>query len=435
MPGADFSKQLQHNHQHTFNILYSKMETTTILIALTALAAGTSAGYLWGRRRTDDVRRELEEERRRADRAETALEAAQAATLKEREQSDRMLSQLRQNFTAEREALRADFQRFAVETVRTESELMQKAGTEQTRHLFAPVHEELERMRKSVQEVRLSGVQQHTALEKAMENMMQQTREIGREAADLTRALRSGGKVQGDWGEQLLESILENSGLRRDEEYIVQASTHDEEGNRLRPDVVVLCPGDRKIIIDSKVSLTAYATYVAAESEADMQRAAQDNLRSLRRHIDELAGKDYEKLFGGTLSHVLMFVPNEGSYILALRSDPQLGAYAYRKRVLLINPTNLMMSLQLIHNLWQSERQAQGIEEIVRKSSDLYDKFVGFLEKFNRVDSALASARTTFDEARAQLHTGRGNIVRRLEDLKQHGVNPKKKIPIELTEE
>ena len=199
--------------------------------------------------------------------------------------------------------------------------------------------------------------------------------------------------------------------------------------------MVVLCPGDRKIIIDSKVSLTAYATYVAAESEADMQRAAQDNLRSLRRHIDELAGKDYEKLFGGTLSHVLMFVPNEGSYILALRSDPQLGAYAYRKRVLLINPTNLMMSLQLIHNLWQSERQAQGIEEIVRKSSDLYDKFVGFLEKFNRVDSALASARTTFDEARAQLHTGRGNIVRRLEDLKQHGVNPKKKIPIELTEE
>ena len=399
------------------------METTTILIALSALAAGTSAGYLWARRRTDDVRRELEDERRRADRAETALEAAQAATLKEREQSDRMLSQLRQNFTAEREALRADFRRFAVETVRTESELMQKAGTEQTRHLFAPVHEELERMRKSVQEVRLSGVQQHTALEKAMENMMQQTREIGREAADLTRALRSGGKVQGDWGEQLLESILENSGLRRDEEYIVQASTHDEEGNRLRPDVVVLCPGDRKIIIDSKVSLTAYATYVA------------DNLRSLRRHIDELAGKDYEKLFGGTLSHVLMFVPNEGSYILALRSDPQLGAYAYRKRVLLINPTNLMMSLQLIHNLWQSERQAQGIEEIVRKSSDLYDKFVGFLEKFNRVDSALASARSTFDEARAQLHTGRGNIVRRLEDLKQHGVNPKKKIPIELMEE
>ena len=130
MPGADFSKQLQHNHQHTFNILYSKMETTTILIALSALAAGTSAGYLWARRRTDDVRRELEEERRRADRAETALEAAQAATLKEREQSDRMLSQLRQNVTAEREALRADFQGFAVETVRTESQLMQKAGTE-----------------------------------------------------------------------------------------------------------------------------------------------------------------------------------------------------------------------------------------------------------------------------------------------------------------
>lgn len=411
------------------------METTTILFALAALAVGTFGGFLWARRGTESVRRQLEEERRRADRAETALEAAHTAVENERKQGERMLSQLRQNFTAEREALRADFQRFATETLRTESEHMQKAGTEQTRRLFAPLHEELEQMRRSVNETRLAGVEQHAALGKAMENMMQQTQSIGREAAQLTRALRSGGKVQGDWGEQLLESILENSGLRRDEEYVVQASTCDEEGHRLRPDVLVLCPGGRKIVVDSKVSLTAYANYIAADEEADMQRFAQENLRSLRRHIDELAGKNYEKLFGGTLSHVLMFVPNEGSYILALRSDPNLGAYAYRKGVLLINPTNLMMSLQLIHNLWQSERQVQGIEEIVRKSSDLYDKFVGFLEKFNRVDASLAAARNTFDEARAQLHTGRGNIVRRLEDLKQLGITPKKKIPQELTEE
>lgn len=404
----------------------------TFVVVLLSLLAGGSAGFWLARRPMAAMRGSNAELARRVERAETEKRMLEEANAREREQSERMLAQLRESFRAEREALRMEFRRLAEEAAKSGAGELKAGNAEQMKVLFAPVREELGRVARSIQDARLSSAEQKTALEKTIESMMRQTQRIGHDAEQLTQALRAGGKVQGDWGEQLLESILENSGLRRGEEFMVQAAAVDAEGNRLRPDVVVNCPGGRKIVIDSKVSLTAYAAYVSAESEADLHRLERENLQSVRKHVDEPAAKNYDRLFSGTLSHVLMFVPNEGSYVLALRSDPQLGTYAFRKNVLLINPTNLMMALQLIYNLWQSERQARNIEDIVHKSSDLYDKFVGFIEKFNKVDAALQSAQRSFNEARGQLHTGNGNIVRRLEALRKMGITPKKSIPEEL---
>lgn len=411
------------------------MTMETVLVILLSLLAGGALGFWAANRPQAALRKSNADLGRRAERAETERRMLEETMAREREQSERMLAQLKENFRAEREALRAEFRSLAAETTKVGAGELKAGNAEQMKEIIAPIREELDRVASSLQGVRLSSAEQKTSIEKTIEAMMRQTQQIGRDAEQLTQALRAGGKVQGDWGEQLLESILENSGLRRGEEFEVQAAAVDADGNRLRPDVVVNCPGGRKIVIDSKVSLTAYAAYVSAESEADLHRLERENLQSVKKHVDELAAKNYGQLFSGALSHVLMFVPNEGSYVLALRTDPQIGTYAFRKNVLLINPTNLMMALQLIYNLWQSERQARNIEEIVSKSSDLYDKFVGFIEKFNKVDAALQSAQRSFNEARGQLHTGHGNIVRRLEALRKMGITPKKSIPAELAQE
>lgn len=330
--------------------------------------------------------------------------------------------------------MRSQFYELAVETLNERSEELKRTNAEQIAGIVVPVKEEMDKVKKAVQEVGTSNAAQKASVEKAIEGLAAQTLRMDQKTTELTNALKDKGKVQGDWGEQLLESILEESGLRRGHEYETQSNVKDEEGNNLRPDVIIHCPGGKNIIIDSKVSLTAYINYIGAQSEEETRRHEKDNLASVRRHIDELAAKKYDKFVKNTISHVLMFIPNEGSYILSLRTDPQLGQYAFKKGILLINPTNLMMSLQLIYNLWQSEKQSKNIEAIIKQSSELYDKFVTFIDTFSKVDDALKTAQRNCDMAFGQLSTGRGNIVRRLEGLKQLGVTPKKNIPEKLTE-
>ena len=208
-----------------------------------------------------------------------------------------------------------------------------------------------------------------------------------------------------------------------------------KDGKRdLRPDVIVCCPGGKKIIIDSKVSLTAYVDYLAAETKEEAERHAKANKESIKKHIDELAAKGYSDIVANSMSHILMFVPNEGSYILALRSDPLIAQYAYRKGILLINPTNLMISLQLIYNMWQNERQTKNIEKVIKEGEALYEKFVGFYENWSKIKDQLSGVMALYDKADKQLCDGKGNIVRRLENLKKLGIMPKKNIPGELLE-
>jgi DNA recombination protein RmuC len=197
----------------------------------------------------------------------------------------------------------------------------------------------------------------------------------------------------------------------------------------MRPDVIVHCPGNKSIIIDSKVSLTAYVDYLACEEKEEAERLAKANKESVKKHIDELAAKNYTKVVENTISHVLMFIPNEGSYILALRNDPQLGQYAYKKGILLINPTNLMIALQLIYNIWQSEKQAKNVEKVIKESELLYEKFVNFSENWGKIKENLENTLAIYDKADKQLYEGNGNIVRKLEKLKELGIIPKKNIP------
>ena len=321
------------------------------------------------------------------------------------------------------------------EVLRKRQDELDKANRETLSAMVRPVREDLQKMQQSMVDARMSSASQHATLDKTIENLSLFAHDMAQKTADLTRALQAGGKMQGDWGEQLLASILEGSGLRPGEEFETQANVKDGEGNNLRPDVIVNCPGGRKIIIDSKVSLTAYLNYNAAQSPEEAEAAKKENLRSIRTHIDELDRKHYDQLVAGALPQVLMFIPNEGSYILALRTDPQIGQYAYRKNIILINPTNLMLSLQMIYNLWQTERQNKNTERVMKQASELYDKFAVFCEKFNRIRKDIDDLRAHTDDAFGTLTSGRGNIVRRLEGLKQLGVTPKKQIDENFIEE
>lgn len=294
---------------------------------------------------------------------------------------------------------------------------------------FKQIREQMAKMEESVQKVNTDSAARKASITQTIEALAKETVRVGVQAEDLAKALKNKSKVQGDWGEQVLENILEGSGLRKGEDYFIQQNVKGEGNENYRPDVIVKCPGEKSIVIDSKVSLTAYLEYVAADGAEEQKKAAKENMDSVRKHIDELSAKNYEKLVGNTISHVLMFIPNEGSYILALQTDPKIGQYAFSKNVLLINPTNLMMSLKLIYNIWQSERQTRNVETIVAESTGLYEKFAGFLDSFNDIGTKIESLHKSFSTAENQLCSGRGNLIRRVESLKEKGILPKKSIP------
>ena len=312
---------------------------------------------------------------------------------------------------------------------------LEQGNTRQMDALLTPLREKLAEMKNAFEESRESNHRNSAAFETQMKAMLDGTLRLGTEAQRLTEALIGNGKVQGDWGEQLLATILENSGLREGSEYEVQGNVKDEDGNNLRPDVVVHCSDGRNIVIDSKVSLTGYYNYVNATNETERQQAERDNLVSIKTHIKELADKNYAKLVPNAVPTVLMFVPNEGSYILAMQKDKNLANEAFRKGVLLINPTNLMLALTLIYQLWKIEHREEDDRRIVETATVLYEKFCVFAETFEKVGTQLQTAQRSFDLAKSQLNEGRGNIIKRLDSLQNMGVNSGKQIPSKLREE
>lgn len=342
----------------------------------------------------------------------------------------------REQMESQLNLIREQMQTTSEKVLKMRQEELGKANSEQMTRIVDPltqsfkqIKEQMAKMEESVQKVNTDSAERKASITQTIEALAKETMKVGSQAEDLAKALKNKSKVQGDWGEQVLENILEGSGLRKDEDYLVQHNVKGEGNENLRPDIIVRCPGDKNIVIDSKVSLSAYLDYVSAENPEDQKRGAKENFDSVKKHIDELSAKNYEKLVGNTISHVLMFIPNEGSYILALQHDPKIAQYAFSKNVLLINPTNLMMSLKLIYNIWQSERQTKNVETIVQESTGLYEKFAGFLDSFSDIGKKIESLHTSFSTAENQLCVGRGNLIKRVESLKEKGILPKKSIP------
>ena len=322
-------------------------------------------------------------------------------------------------------------------------EKLQSNNRIQIAELLAPIKEQFEAFKKSVEETRTAGEVTKEELKNSFEAnmklfaqqqdmavraMREQTEKIGNEAQNLTKVLKRDSKAQGDWGEMILETLLESSGLERDLHYFVQENVKDEAGRNFRPDVVVRFPEGRAVVIDSKVSLTAYADAFDSDDPAFRKIKLKEHARSVRKHIEELISKDYDRLVDDSIGLVLMFIPNDQCYLAAIEQDKELSRYAYSKGIVIVSPCNLMIALQLAFNMWQQDRQTKNVETIVRTATELYEKVAVFSETMEDVETHIARLSDSFAKAKGQLLNGKGNIFRRIEALKDLGITPKKNI-------
>lgn len=426
------------------------MEIVFALIIIVAVAIGfvlfnnTKVGY---ERQIGELKKQLETEReytkRMLDQADANLQRANQDLERERQHAEQMRKESDLRWEEKLDSLKNNMQNTAAKELAAKQEELQRTNRMQMDDLLKPIKEQFNDFKRAVDESKTQNEVNKTELQKAFESTMKlfqqqqqqtvdslklQTERIGEDAANLSRALKGESKTQGDWGEMVLETLLENSGLQRDEEFFVQETVKSEDGASFRPDVVVKFPEGRSVVIDSKVSLKAYADAVAAEDERERDQLLAEHAKSVRRHVDELSAKSYDKLVKDAIGFVLMFVPNENSYIAAMKQQPDLSRYAYQKRIIIISPSNLLMALQLAYNLWQYDRQSKNVEKIVKTAADLYDKVAGFAETFTDLEAQLQRLARNFEQARGQLFDGKGNVLKRIEGLRALGVTPKKRI-------
>lgn len=335
-----------------------------------------------------------------------------------------------------REQLNKDFQILANKILEEKSSRFTDINRLNMESILKPLSEKLSEFKTKVEETYDKESKQRFSLEERIRELVVLNHQISEDANNLTKALKGNNKIQGNWGEMILESILEKSGLKKGEEYFSQDILTDENGQRilngenkaLQPDIVILYPGGRKIVIDSKVSLNGYIKYVEAETDETRIIAEKEHIISIKKHIDELSGKAYQDYIE-SLDFVMMFIPNEPAYILAMQLDSGLWDYAYRKRILLISPTNLIASLKVVADLWKREAQSRNAQEIAKRGAILYDKFAGFVETLQEVGKNIERTQKSYDKAFIQLKDGNGNLIRQAEMLKELGIKPQKELP------
>lgn len=346
-------------------------------------------------------------------------------------EADRLGELLRGEREELTEKFSKDFSILANDILEQKSRTMNATANENIANILRPLGENLREFRQRIEE---EG-KHRFALENEVKRLAELNLVMSREAQNLTQAMRGNSKAQGDWGEMILETLLENSGLKQGVHFTVQQSIKNEDGANLRPDVILSLPDEKQVVVDSKVSLTAYVNYTEADEKEVSDRALMMHITSLRNHINELGAKKYDKLLGTSPDFVIMFVPTEPALLVALQAAPELWNEAYKKGVILSSPSNLFGILRIVDDLWRRDTQSKYAIEIARQGGDLYDKFVGFAETFLEVGRAIGKSAEAHERAMGQLSNGTGNLVRRAEKLRELGVKASKKMPVEITKE
>lgn len=365
------------------------------------------------------------------ERVARAKAESEAAALRERERTmQQEREQTEQTLAREREraeqAMKAQFRNLANEIFGEQSREFRQTNKESLDLLLKPFKDNISDFRERVERIYASENEQRGALKNELDNLMRLNMKITAETTNLTNALRGNSKVQGDWGEVYLETILSSTGLVKGLHYDVQTNLKDDDNRNLRPDVILRLPEERSIVIDSKVSLTAYVGYTAAESEEERRRLMAEHVASVRRHVQELAAKEYQRLLDSP-DFVIMFIPAEPAFLEALKEDRAIWSDAYARKVIISSPTNLFALLKMVADMWRRDAQSKNQAEIVDKATKLYDQLVAFTESLEGVGAALDQARTKYDDAYKRLHTGNNNIVRLGERLRKLGLPTKKR--------
>lgn len=357
------------------------------------------------------------------------LEADLAA---ERRQAGEKLTLLQEA----RAQLTHQFQSLAQEILEEKSKRFSEQNQSALGQLLEPLKTRLQEFQGKVETAYVSESKDRSALAEQVRQLMGLNQQLNQRAGDLTRALTTQNKAQGNWGELVLERVLEASGLRKGEEYEVQESHTREDGTRAQPDVVVHLPEGRHLVIDSKVSLNAYLDHVNADDELQRDAALKRHLESVRAHIKGLSEKRYQDLYGlQSLDFVLMFIPVEPAFMVATSQDGQLWQDAWSRNVLLVSPSTLLFVVRTVAHLWRQERQARNAQDIARRGAELYDKFVGFVESLEQVGTRLQQAQKAYDDAHKRLSSGRGSLARQAEMLRDLGVKPSKQLPDALLDD
>ncbi len=430
MAQEGLSAQLETSRQDLADLQESRATLQAEAAVLRRESEWLQAQRLETRETLDDLQAE-----RDAQQAELrTLSAAHAALTAELNEQQKTHEQRLADLQGARDELRSQFAELAGKIFEEREQRFADASHERLGQLLDPLKERIQSFEKRVEESYQSEARERFFLARELERLQQLNQRLGDEATNLTRALQ-GQKTQGNWGELILERVLEHAGLEKGREYHTQVSLRSPDGERFQPDVLIQLPGDKQVVVDAKVSLTAYQALTCAEDEPSRALALKQHVLSLRNHLKGLSLKDYQRLEGlQSLDFVLLFVPIEGAFAAALQGDPELFQEAYSKHIVIVSPTTLLATLRVIDSLWRQERQSQNAREIAERAGALYDKFAAFIQDLDEIGTRLQQLDKAFVGARNKLTDGRGNLVGRAEQLKLLGARASKRLPADWLE-
>ena len=397
-----------------------------IVLLIVGLAVGTLIGWLFAKNKQSpessntgllDLTRELA--------TQTAINKSLEEKLKtQREELDK----LQKTFSTE-------FENLANKILEDKSKKFTEQNKTNLDNILNPLKEKIKTFEEKVEKSYNTEAAERNSLKGEIKALVTLNKQISEEANNLAKALKGDSKKQGNWGEIILEKVLERSGLQRGTEYEMQVSFTDEAGKRVQPDAIIYLPDKKHIVVDAKVSLVAYESFVNAPTDEERERNLQAHVISVKNHIKGLSEKNYQSLGQlDTPDFVLLFMPIESSFSLAVQADNELFNYAWERKIVIVSPSTLLATLRTIASIWKQERQTRNALEIAKQSGDLYDKFVGFVEELIVVGRKMTDAKGSYDEAMKKLSTGKGNLIRRAETIKELGAKTTKDIPQPLIE-
>jgi DNA recombination protein RmuC len=435
------------------------MEFDSLMVLIIGLVAGVIIGFLIAKLQSKGVvddapklRMELQMEQERSNKLTAELAQLNGELREERERFMDINSEhsslkanfknLQERLTEQKEEVNNLQQRFAAEFKNLANEIFEEKSrkfTDQNKsnldNLLKPLGEKLVEFERKVEQTNKDSLERSTALREQIISLRELNQRMTKETENLTKALKGDTKVQGNWGEVILERILEKSGLEKDREYFTQESFTNEEGRRLRPDVIIRLPDNKNLVIDAKASLVAYEKYVNSDSEEEREQHLKDHLISLRAHIKGLSEKSYHKLFeSGTLDYVLMFVPIESAFALLVQQGGELYNEAHNKNIIIVSPATLIATLRTVASIWKHEYQDRNAQEIARQGGALYDKFKAFVDDLMEVGRSLDKSKQQYTEAMKKLYDGKDNLIRKTERLKELGAKTSKDMNEKLLE-